>query len=127
VQQDDQEAVKWYRLAAVQGDTNAQYSLGLMYVNGEGVPQDYGEAVKWYRLAAEKGHVKAQLNLGAMYFTGAGVAESYEEAYAWWVVAAENGDEDARINMEVAQKKMTPEQIEKGQQIAKEIRAKLGN
>ena len=33
------EAIKWYRLAAEQGDANAQFSLGGMYLNGEGVPR----------------------------------------------------------------------------------------
>ena len=37
VTQDYQEAVKWYRLAAEQGEVNAQSALGLMYDNGEGV------------------------------------------------------------------------------------------
>jgi len=36
--QDDAEAVKWYRLAAEQGDANAQFNLGGMYEDGEGVP-----------------------------------------------------------------------------------------
>ena len=31
---------------AVQGNANAQYNLGVMYRDGEGVPQDYAEAVK---------------------------------------------------------------------------------
>ena len=55
VPQDDAEAVRWYRLAAEQGDAYAQYNLGLMYRKGEGVPQDDAEAVRWYRLAAEQG------------------------------------------------------------------------
>ena len=37
------------------GSAQAQYNLGLMYDNGEGVPEDDGEAVKWYRKAAEQG------------------------------------------------------------------------
>ena len=55
VEQDDAEAVKWYRLAAEQGDADAQASLGWMYASGRGVEQDDAEAVKWYRLAAEQG------------------------------------------------------------------------
>ena len=55
VPQDDGEAVKWFRLAADQGDVSAQFNLGVMYGAGEGVPQDDGEAVKWYRLAADQG------------------------------------------------------------------------
>ncbi|MCL2102851.1 MAG: sel1 repeat family protein [Syntrophorhabdaceae bacterium] len=49
------EAVKWYRLAAEQGNAKAQYNLGAAYVNGHGVAQDYTEAEKWLRLAAEQG------------------------------------------------------------------------
>ena len=48
-------AAKTFRKLAEQGDAAAQYNLGLMYDNGQGVPQDYAEAVKWYRLAAEQG------------------------------------------------------------------------
>ena len=43
---------------------------GLMYDNGEGVPQDDAEAVRWYRLAAEQGNASAQYNLGLMYANG---------------------------------------------------------
>ncbi len=51
VSQDDKKAVHWYRLAAEQGDANAQFSLGFMYYSGQGVPKDDQEATKWYRLA----------------------------------------------------------------------------
>ena len=40
---------------ASQGNAAAQYNLGLMYRNGEGVPKDDAEAVKWYHLAADQG------------------------------------------------------------------------
>jgi uncharacterized protein len=61
--QDYAEAVKWYRLAAEQGNANAQYNLGVMYDNGDGVVQDYAEAVKWYRLAAEQGNATLKIIL----------------------------------------------------------------
>ena len=41
VPENDTEAVKWYRMAAEQGIASAQYNLGVMYANGQGVPQDY--------------------------------------------------------------------------------------
>ena len=52
--------LKWYRLAAEQGDANGQFKLGLMYDKGCDVDQDYMEAARWYRLAAEQGHGEAQ-------------------------------------------------------------------
>ncbi len=39
------------KLLAEQGDANAQYNLGNMYLNGNFVPENYVEALKWYRLA----------------------------------------------------------------------------
>ena len=64
VPQDDAEAVRWYRLAAEQGDAIAQSNLGVMYATGRGVPQDDAEAVRWYRLSAEQGNARAQGNVG---------------------------------------------------------------
>ena len=55
VEQDKEEAVKWYRKAAEQGNADAQNTLGVMYDKGEGVEQDKEEAVKWFRKAAEQG------------------------------------------------------------------------
>ena len=40
VPQDYKTAVKWYTLAAEQGNAYAQNNLGTMYYQGEGVPQD---------------------------------------------------------------------------------------
>ena len=45
------EVVEAIRLAAEQGFASAQYNLGLMYANGEGVPQDYVAAHMWFNLA----------------------------------------------------------------------------
>ena len=57
--EDDTEAVKWYRKAAEQGHAPAQYNLGAMYGNGEGVPEDYVQAYAWLNLAAAQGDEKA--------------------------------------------------------------------
>ena len=48
------EALKWYRLAANQGYTLAQYNLGMRYYEGTGVNQDPVEAYQWLSLAATK-------------------------------------------------------------------------
>ena len=41
VQQDDQTALKWFRLAADQGDAFAQFALGNMYFMGRGVAKNF--------------------------------------------------------------------------------------
>jgi TPR repeat protein len=59
VVESDDEAVKWYRLAAAQGQAGALYHLGLCYANDRGVPQDYAAAIRLYKRAAAKGHAEA--------------------------------------------------------------------
>src|SRR5579863_6563369 len=65
-------AAKVWRESADQGSAAAQYNLGLLYVDGKGVPQDYAEAANWFRRAAEQDYEPAQHNLGAMYGSGQG-------------------------------------------------------
>jgi len=62
VPEDDVEAVRWYRLAAEQGDAIAQTRLGRMYAVGEGVPEDRVLAYMWWNLAAAQGDEIAQGN-----------------------------------------------------------------
>lgn len=56
VNQDDAEAVKWFRLAAEQGLAEALFVLGSMYETGHGVSQDYVRAHMWYNIAASLVH-----------------------------------------------------------------------
>ncbi len=69
--QTDQD-VEALRLAAEQGDAEAQRNLGVKHVEGDGVPQDDTEAVRWFRLAADQGHAGAQTNLRLMSAGGGG-------------------------------------------------------
>ena len=46
--------MRWYRLAADQGDARAQSNLAIMYENGKGVPQDYVQTYMWFKLAASR-------------------------------------------------------------------------
>ncbi len=63
----NEEALKWFRLAVEQGHANAQYSLGGAYYNGDCTPKNYPEALKWFQRAVEQGHGYAQGSLGFMY------------------------------------------------------------
>jgi TPR repeat protein len=88
-------ALGLYRPLAEQGNAYAQYTIGVMYDNGQGVPQDYSEAVKWFRAAAEQGNADAQYATGLMYRDGQGVPQDYSEAVKWFYLAAEQGNADA--------------------------------
>ena len=83
--------MKWFKLAAEQGNASAQYNLGVMYFNGQGGPQNDETAVKWWRLAAKQGYDSAQLFLGFMYESGRGVPQNDKTAVKWFRLAAEQG------------------------------------
>ena len=78
---------------AVQGDASAQFALGVMYVNGEGVRQDYVKAREWYEKAAAQGNARAQLALGVMYVNGYGVRQDNVKAREWFGKACDNGSQ----------------------------------
>jgi TPR repeat protein len=99
VTKDYEEAVRWYKEAAKQGNSLAQNNLGWMYQNGLGLTQDYVEAVRWYRKAAERGNAEAQNNLGYMYQYGLGVLHDYAEALRWYTKAAEQGNAEAQYRL----------------------------
>ena len=65
-----EKAVEWYRKAADQNESAAQYSLGLMYEQGTGVQRDVDEAKKWYTLAANNGDPDAKQALRQLGRTG---------------------------------------------------------
>ncbi len=89
-------ALKQLRQAASIGDSTAEFELGHMYDNGQGVLQDYVQAAKWYRKAADQGDARAQLNLGVLYFTGSGVLQDYALAVQWYRKAADQGNARAQ-------------------------------
>lgn len=59
VEKNLEKAAELYALAAEQGNSAAQYSLGTCYENGDGVKANLEEAVRLYRLAAECGNAYA--------------------------------------------------------------------
>ena len=90
-------AIKWYTIAAENGNTDAQFNLGHAYHNGEGVEQDYGKAIEWFSKAAEQGDSQAQSNLGGMYRFGIGVEQDYGKAIEWYSKAVEKGNSRVQI------------------------------
>jgi len=52
VKRDLPEASKWFAKAAVLGDANAAFTLGLMNDEGQGIPRNAVEAFAWYQVSA---------------------------------------------------------------------------
>ena len=114
VEQDDREAVTWYRRAAESGDPGGIDSLGWMYETGRGVEQDDLLAISLYRLAAARGHTQAMWNLGRLIEAGRGVpGPDQVEGLAWIMLAADGGHRWAREHLDAARTERSADLLER--------------
>jgi uncharacterized protein len=125
VRKNADEAMKWLQKAAEQGHLAAQFKLGQMYHEGKDVARNDSEALKWIGKAADEGDLKAQEYLGQMY----GTAQDCIHAYMWLTVSVDGSVNKVDLSKAATRlrdsilKKMTPEQIEEAQRLAKEWEA----
>ncbi|MGQ9661139.1 MAG: tetratricopeptide repeat protein [Kiritimatiellia bacterium] len=95
VEQDYQEAFKWYMKAAEQGHNSGLCDVGFCYRNGHGVEQNYAKAIPYYEKAASQGCPTGAFWLGYAYEHGEGVARDIEKACYWYRISMARGDRDA--------------------------------
>lgn len=91
VQQSNETALKYFKMAAEKGNSVGQSGLGVMYLYGKGVEKDYQKAFKYFSSAAGQGWVDGQLQLGIMYFNGLGVPKDYKTASKYFTMASQSG------------------------------------
>lgn len=94
-----EESVRWYTLAANQGHSKAQNSLGHLYEQGKGVNKDIKTAFYWFQKAASNGDRNAQNNLALFYEQGLGTSVDYKKAFEWYTKAASQGHPGAQNNL----------------------------
>ena len=99
---------------------NAQYFLGVMYDNGQGVPKNYKIAVKRSKLPAAQGFFLAQYNLSGMCRGGRGVKLDNVYAHMWGNLTASNGNESGGELRDIVAKWMTPADITIARKLAHE-------
>ena len=117
-------AFKEWKPIAESGDAQAQLNLGLMYLDGTGVPQSFPDAIHWFRRAADQGQTQAQLNLGAMYGVGKGVKRDYIQAYKWLALCAASGDDKCTAQRDLVAKKLSASKLAEAQRQAKDWQPK---
>jgi uncharacterized protein len=115
------------RPLAENGDARAQFNVGVMYSEGQGVPQDHAEAGKWYRLSAGQGYAQAQYNLGLWYARAEGTSQDDVRAHMWFNLAATRFPHSdilsrsaAIKNRDTVASRMTDDQIVQAQRLARE-------
>ena len=77
----------------------AQFELGEIYYEGQGVKRDYKKAFEWFQKAAEQGNAQAQYNLSLMYAKGRGVPKDEFKTVLWCQKSAEQGNAQAQYNL----------------------------
>ena len=90
------EEVKWFRMAAEDGSSDAMFALGGAYYFGVGTEKNFVEAIKWFHKAAIRDNSNAMYYLGSCYYNGEGVEKNLTEAEKWLRKAAARGNRDAR-------------------------------
>jgi TPR repeat protein len=102
---------------AERGHPGAQFSLGNLYRQGEGVPADPVIAAQWFARAAAAGHAHARLNYALMLDAGLGVARNSVAAYILAIRAAQTMEgDDRRQAREIAAtiaRRLTPDEAER--------------
>ena len=115
------EGVNWYKKAAEKGNASAQINLASALRSGKGVKQDDVEALKWYRASAEQGNGYGQAMLGILYGAGVGgLIQDYVRSHMWLNVAVSRGIVDSQKQRDAVAAKMTLEQVNRAQQLARE-------
>ena len=106
---DHVKSLDWATMAADQGDANAKFRLGLLYIEGKGVQRDFDLGIKTIAGVREEliqlalsGEGRAQFNLGTMYNRGFGVNRDLKKGLEWIRQAAESGHAAAQYGLGMA-------------------------
>ena len=83
-------AVEFSRAAEL-GHAGAKTHLGLMLLNGQGLPQNYAKAQQLIEQAARAGDAQAQFTLGQLYRNGQIMRMNKSSAVTWLTRAAGQG------------------------------------
>ena len=122
---DRERAVSLYKKAAENGDIPSIKFLWNVYIEGRYVIQDYREAYRYLNLGAEAGDAATQYSLGVFLSEGKGYPADLTNAYKWFILAQYLGW--GNDNKDKIQERMTPEEVLKGQMLAREWLLKNGH
>jgi TPR repeat protein len=117
IKQDYQQAEKWWRLAAKNGNNDAFWSLGALYYYGIGVSQDYREALSWFLKDLEDPLGYTSSFIGSIYERGSsGVAQNLSEAKRWYEIGAQKHslESQARLGQLYIDGKGVPQDYKEG-------------
>ena len=92
-------AIAECRPLAEQGNAAAQLVIGVMYLEGDGLPKDDAKAAQWMGNAAAQWLADAQYNMALLCAKVEGVPQDFKQAAGWDLKAATAGNADAQYNL----------------------------
>lgn len=104
IRRDFSKAIRYYKIAAEGGHTQAAYRLGVVYRDGEGgVEKDLKQAFKFFKIAAAESDKELAPKFWCEYaiclLRGHGTAKNVKEGEQFMRKAAEQGNTDAQLQM----------------------------
>lgn len=91
VEENLEEAAKWYLIASEGGHAKAQFALAAFYQAGAGVAQSDEKAAFWFKQCAQRGNPNCQFGLGQLLDQPDSAIADPIEAYKWYYLSAKNG------------------------------------
>jgi TPR repeat protein len=110
----------WWMKSANQGNTRAQFNIGLAYAKGDGVKKKFSEAIRWFRKSLQKdktphedtdkfyenlmrlaklGDPVAQYKIGHAFENGLWFPKNEAEAFKWYLKAAEQNNLESECSL----------------------------
>jgi TPR repeat protein len=113
----DTDALQLFLEAAEAGDSDAQCSLGDIYLEGAaGIEPNPKAMMQWYRSAANLNHPKAQYMLGKLLAEGKVIEQNNEAAFQWLTLAIMNQSEPAQKELAMLTSRLSSDELEQYKQ-----------
>jgi hypothetical protein len=96
VNRDDDEAYRWYRVAADHKHAVAAFEVASRHYDGRGIKRSLSDARYWFDRAASYGSVDAAWRLGQMYMAGIGTVKDQVKGTAFLQRAAKHGHAESQ-------------------------------
>ena len=96
---DLEQAIKWMKTAADNGNQHAQYRLGKVYLQGKYVIQDVKKAEVYFKMATEQENEYAAYQLGKLYLSEEFLPKDAERGIRYMEIAAEKGNQYAQYTL----------------------------
>lgn len=88
-------ALKLLQQEKYKDHTWANYSLGVIYMNGHGVNLNTSKAIEYFEIAAAQGNVDAMINMASIYSEFSAERPRFDRSYYWMLRAAQLGEPQA--------------------------------